>query len=1198
MAEHEDGTDMDSKSNDKNKGADDELISSTEDAEQNEIDLDRALDYIEDKDNSSTAEESAKEAGSRNERTGVDSVILPNEENNDKENGLDVERNKSSASEEMKEQKENEGELQSSIKTTNDNKSMEKEKDNVIDDNVSNRTEASDNISTYTEEQKVDLDKNPCEDDVDVEKGYLEKSIGKAGKETPNAGMDTADKEKEPIRFCKFIAEKPCVAFGIALGGHILLTLVTGILFVSGYDILPTNFKAVPLDLTNDDHFLRGEAWNNKDDDPTIHSKLVSGTVLQKQAFKYQAIELMYEIPNGNVFTKATLEKIAEVEQSIFDLPNFGDYCLAASDGSCKKASSIIRFFDGSYSALSVSLNDPTFENIPAALNFANTSDHTKSGLQYHLGKEANVDIATNAASSAITRSVIYLGWPLDGYDNFEDRQTEQTDKIENFLMDTVRAKLYELIDTGVGDADFIFNCRILYTEDLNSQVILDMMLAGGSFTFIFGFMCFQTKSLFISGFAIMSILTSFLGANMIYRIVLDYAYFGIFHVLSVFIILGIGADDIFVFYDTWRASELGNYPTLAHRLSDCYKKAAKAMFITSLTTMCAFFASALSPLLAVSSFGLFSGILVFVNYCSVVIFFPTVVAVYHVKYEHWTWPCCRPCTSAKITPSESKKNLVEEIKTKNIIVTFFEEKYFRFVTHKIIRWVIMVFFTGLLGFFIYYATLLKPDEESVKIYKEDTNYGKANLKRLNAFKPSSEDDIIHVYLVWGLKNQDRSMCHKTDFENCTGTTVWDNGFDLNPAPAQKAIKELCHRLRTLSNEENENLHIRRDTVTNQLEIQCFVENMDTFLQDESTTLNALNVPKYPTGTNLSLPTTSERITTIMQANPHVYDLSKKSDTFYRYFEVALSYWLSNRYSGAPSSDYETFYSLIGEADDSVDTQEIGTTGYYYATRLRYAAIMINTTLPYGNIGYEFGLPVVDAWETFFNDELKKMPPSVQGGFMCTPEKSNSWHWLKVQEVLSKSAIQGIIIGISIAFPVLVLATNNIIIGFIATVSISCITVTIVGLIPLVGWKLGVLESLNLSLVVGLAVDYVVHLAEGYHNSPKVDRLGRTQDMLRDVGISVISGSITTLGASLFMLFAKILFFMQFGLFMFGTIGFAMLYALGFFTTLMGILGPQGNVGSIQPLKTWIWNLFTGRSKKDVKCTHCKGKGFHNPDVK
>ena len=103
-------------------------------------------------------------------------------------------------------------------------------------------------------------------------------------------------------------------------------------------------------------------------------------------------------------------------------------------------------------------------------------------------------------------------------------------------------------------------------------------------------------------------------------------------------------------------------------------------------------------------------------------------------------------------------------------------------------------------------------------------------------------------------------------------------------------------------------------------------------------------------------------------------------------------------------------------------------------------------------------------------------------------------------------------------------------------------------------------------LVVGLAVDYVVHLAEGYGRSEHKGRKERIRDTLTEVGISVLSGAVTTVGASLFMLGAKILFFVQFGVFVLSTLGFSLLFALGLFTTVCALIGPQDNVGSIKSL--------------------------------
>jgi hypothetical protein len=45
----------------------------------------------------------------------------------------------------------------------------------------------------------------------------------------------------------------------------------------------------------------------------------------------------------------------------------------------------------------------------------------------------------------------------------------------------------------------------------------------------------------------------------------------------------------------------------------------------------------------------------------------------------------------------------------------------------------------------------------------------------------------VVVSIIWGLKEQDRSECHHSDFK-CKGKTVFDRSFDLNPPPCQTAM--------------------------------------------------------------------------------------------------------------------------------------------------------------------------------------------------------------------------------------------------------------------------------------------------------------------------------------------------------------------------------------------------------------------------
>lgn len=321
----------------------------------------------------------------------------------------------------------------------------------------------------------------------------------------------------------------------------------------------------------------------------------------------------------------------------------------------------------------------------------------------------------------------MYVGWPYEGYTSTEDRKDDQSDEINKILADTYAKTLDEMYNDGVGDLKFYYSSQALLVDALTKQVVLDLMLAVASFIFIFLFMWLQTGSLWITSWAVFSVLSSFNITNLIYRILFDYRYIGIFHVLSIFIILGIGADDIFVFMDTWKQSKQKKYKSLVHRLSDVYRRAAKAMLITSFTTIVAFLSNVTSPLLAISSFGLFSAVLVTVNYLSVILFFPTVVILHHGsrKGQCCCFPlCCCHSSSMADIPTESKENL--DISTSShkktvleSIIDFFGGWFFRnIINHKIVRWVVLVVFAAFIGVSIAFATQLEPAKEQVSFRK------------------------------------------------------------------------------------------------------------------------------------------------------------------------------------------------------------------------------------------------------------------------------------------------------------------------------------------------------------------------------------------------------------------------------------------------------------------------------------------------
>lgn len=75
------------------------------------------------------------------------------------------------------------------------------------------------------------------------------------------------------------------------------------------------------------------------------------------------------------------------------------------------------------------------------------------------------------------------------------------------------------------------------------------------------------------------------------------------------------------------------------------------------------------------------------------------------------------------------------------------------------------------------------------------------------------------------------------------------------------------------------------------------------------------------------------------------------------------------------------------------------------------------------------------------------------------------------------------------AFIVLVITTHNIVVAVLNVLTIAGVLSSVIGMLYMWGWKLGVTESLGIDLIVGFSVDYIVHVghqyAEGYHVTRK-----------------------------------------------------------------------------------------------------------------
>merc|ERR1712176_593047 len=164
---------------------------------------------------------------------------------------------------------------------------------------------------------------------------------------------------------------------------------------------------------------------------------------------------------------------------------------------------------------------------------------------------------------------------------------------------------------------------------------------------------------------------------------------------------------------------------------------------------------------------------------------------------------------------------------------------------------------------------------------------------------------------------------------------------------------------------------------------------------------------------------------------------------------------------------------------------------------------------------------------------------------------------MHTQEVLIINAFIGVGVSLVIAFVILTISTLNPFIAILAILDITCVVAVILVFIHVFGWKLGQIESIAATILVGLAVDYVVHVANAYMESKKGDRNSRVKNALTEMGGTVLGGAVTSLGASFFLLLCNFQFFAKFGVFMFLTIGLSFLFVFGFFIPVLLIIGPE-----------------------------------------
>lgn len=335
-------------------------------------------------------------------------------------------------------------------------------------------------------------------------------------------------------------------------------------------------------------------------------------------------LELIYYCGSDctSIFTEAKIEAIHTFETK-FKSSIYSSYCPIDSDTSeCVTPDSLLNFFYPTVDGSTITFDGEGSEmiSISSALQYIEETSDT-SDLWYFPRS-----FVEDGANISLARSEYRLVFDSD-------------DAMTAMVKETLLPFLNEHLELGA-------NVRLMwYNSDINSievyvLILNDMRFAAVSLAFVLACMFFHSRSVFLSITAVYSIAMSFPLTYVIYTLAIGNEVMMIFNFTSVFVLVGIGADDFAIFVDIWGQSrELPGF-TLGDRLRWTWRRAAGATLVTSVTTAASFLANLASPINPIQEFGQFMGVLVIVNYVFIIMLLPPALVI-HDRYFYHLYDCC-----------------------------------------------------------------------------------------------------------------------------------------------------------------------------------------------------------------------------------------------------------------------------------------------------------------------------------------------------------------------------------------------------------------------------------------------------------------------------------------------------------------------------------------------------------------------------
>uniref|UniRef100_A0A3Q2QZD5 Dispatched RND transporter family member 3 n=1 Tax=Fundulus heteroclitus TaxID=8078 RepID=A0A3Q2QZD5_FUNHE len=197
-------------------------------------------------------------------------------------------------------------------------------------------------------------------------------------------------------------------------------------------------------------------------------------------------------------------------------------------------------------------------------------------------------------------------------------------------------------------------------------------------------------------------------------------------------------------------------------------------------------------------------------------------------------------------------------------------------------------------------------------------------------------------------------------------------------------------------------------------------------------------------------------------------------------------------------------------------------------------------------------------WENFIQEQLASLPQTsaLQRGFQTCE------HWKQIfMEIIGvESALSSLLLSLAICVAAVSVFTAHHLLLLPVLITIIGVICLVVAVMYWLGWEMGAVEAISLSILVGSSVDYCLHLVEGYllagETEPSAERQRRTLEAVNHVGVAIVSSAVTTAISTVPLFFCVIVPFAKFGQIVAINTAVSILFTLSVTSALLSCMAP------------------------------------------